>query len=108
VFAVKLTPLNPTVNGTMSGLMSLIESGSIGAASSMAKELEELGFQVYIVANDPRNDIIGSNDGQAVRRFLSSDTATQPKGSRLEGIEHAALATAQKKTPEPSPNLPRH
>lgn len=68
VFAVKLTPLNPTREGEGNGLASLHETGR-EALDAHAAHLLSLGYETIVSIGDPRENLVGSNCGQAVRRL---------------------------------------
>lgn len=63
--ALKLTPLNPTHTGRKHALDTLSED-EIG---ERAAALGECGFEVLISSGDTRENAIGSNCGQSVRRL---------------------------------------
>jgi len=71
-FMVKLTPLNPTAAGRASGLRTALAPARPGRADELGAELNALGFDVVVSIGDPREDQIGSNCGQAVRRMAAS------------------------------------
>ena len=62
---LKLTPLNPTEEGRRYGLGSL----SRREIATLAEGLVAQGFEVVLSLGDTREDAIGSNCGQSVRRF---------------------------------------
>ncbi len=62
---VKLTPLNPTARGAENG-MSGINREDLERIATM---LNENGFDAVLSIGDPREDDIGSNCGQSVRRL---------------------------------------
>jgi 23S rRNA (adenine2503-C2)-methyltransferase len=68
VFAVKLTPLNPTRQGELSGLGTVLSAAAPGVMDRAVAELYALGFDAVVSIGDPREDQVGSNCGQAVRR----------------------------------------
>ncbi len=69
-FAVKLTPLNPTQRGQDTGLNTVLSAAAPGVMERAVGELHALGFDVVVSIGDPREDKVGSNCGQAVRRLL--------------------------------------
>lgn len=62
---VKLTPLNPTTRGA-ENQMSSVERETL---EILAEKLTEGGFDAILSIGDPREDDIGSNCGQSVRRL---------------------------------------
>ena len=72
VFMVKLTPLNPMEAGRESGMMTALLPASPGSVDSLVQRLVQSGFDVVVSIGDPREDEIGSNCGQAVRRFVAA------------------------------------
>ena len=69
-FAVKLTPINPTVHGAAAGLRTLLRSERARALDAAIAALGEAGFDVIVSVGDPREDEVGSNCGQAVRYLV--------------------------------------
>jgi len=68
-FALKLTPLNPTRRGALSGLRTIFrDAHNDAAAERIFDELSESGYDFIISVGDGREDAIGSNCGQAVLR----------------------------------------
>lgn len=66
--AVKLTPMNPTDEGRAAGIRTL----SPRALEARAMEARAAGFDTIISVGDPREDEIGSNCGQSVRRIAET------------------------------------
>ncbi len=77
IFAVKLTPLNPTAQGRERGLGTVISAVEPDALELTVRALHGLGFDVVVSIGDPREDQVGSNCGQAVRRLLSAPNIHQ-------------------------------
>lgn len=75
-FAVKLTPLNPTRQGEQSGLGTVLSAAAPGVMDRAVEDLSTLGFDVVVSIGDPREDAVGSNCGQAVRRRIGEVEAT--------------------------------
>ena len=69
-FAVKLTPLNPTERGREQGLDTVLSAAAAGVMEAAVARLHHHGFDVVISIGDPREDQVGSNCGQAVRRLI--------------------------------------
>ena len=70
VFAVKLTPLNPTAQGKRSGMKTILRESRQEQIAKPLADLNEAGFEVIVSIGDEREDLVGSNCGQAVRRLL--------------------------------------
>jgi len=68
-FAVKLTPLNPTSRGEANGLKTILRSDREQQLQDICDTLTALNYDVIISIGDGREDEIGSNCGQAVRRM---------------------------------------
>lgn len=69
VFMVKLTPLNPTARGAETGLTTALCPASPDGIDRLVGDLRARGFDVVVSVGDTREDEIGSNCGQTVRRF---------------------------------------
>jgi 23S rRNA (adenine2503-C2)-methyltransferase len=69
--AVKLTPLNPTAKGNEGGMRTAmsLEARTAAEVEAEVQNLEDAGFIVILSAGDGREDEIGSNCGQSVRRM---------------------------------------
>ncbi len=78
-FAVKLTPLNPTQQGREQGLDTGLSAAAPALMEAAVAQLHAHGFDVVISIGDPREDQVGSNCGQAVRRLLDE----RARGVRL-------------------------
>lgn len=84
-FAVKLTPLNPTQQGSDRGLDTVLSAAAPEIMERAVERLHALGFDVVVSIGDPREDQVGSNCGQAVRRLLgksAQDSAELPQPPR--------------------------
>jgi 23S rRNA (adenine2503-C2)-methyltransferase len=74
VFAIKLTPLNPTRRGREAGFRTILRAARSRAATDRACErLHQFGYDVVISIGDGREDQIGSNCGQAVLRYQEEE-----------------------------------
>lgn len=67
VFAVKLTPLNPTERAREEGLTTVLRAAGAERTEAAVTALQAAGFDVVLSIGDPREDEVGSNCGQAVR-----------------------------------------
>jgi 23S rRNA (adenine2503-C2)-methyltransferase len=66
---VKLTPLNPTQTGHEQGLTTILRTDAQKRLDDAVEALTQAGFSVVISVGDGREDSIGSNCGQSVRRI---------------------------------------
>ncbi|MBW1873646.1 MAG: radical SAM protein [Deltaproteobacteria bacterium] len=66
-FAVKLTPVNPTAAGKLSGFKTILRSERDIRLKDACQRLGAANFDVVVSVGDEREDQIGSNCGQAVR-----------------------------------------
>jgi 23S rRNA (adenine2503-C2)-methyltransferase len=80
VFAVKITPINPTTRGIASGFRTVLRSEQDWMISATLEELAQRGFDVVVSVGDGNEDRIGSNCGQSVRieRSIQQDTPSRP------------------------------
>lgn len=67
-FAIKITPVNPTVRGAENEIRTVLRSERASRLEDRTAELRARGFDVVWSVGDPREDEVGSNCGQAVRR----------------------------------------
>ena len=97
VFAVKLTPVNPTVRGR--GFRTVLRGNE---ADDLARAIEALrlaGLDVVVSVGDAREDQVGSNCGQAVLR-LSQAASQEHRESRSQ---HALPSTGLPQAPQGPP-----
>ncbi len=71
-FAIKITPLNPTITGGANALESAIGDTDEILVRHKMMELERIGYDVILSINDERENRVRSNCGQAVRVFTRS------------------------------------
>jgi 23S rRNA (adenine2503-C2)-methyltransferase len=70
IFAIKLTPLNPTATANENCLHCITENiVAQQMVEQKARELSELGYEVIRSVGNMEENIIGSNCGQMVRKF---------------------------------------
>ena len=72
IFAIKLTPLNPTSKGRESGLSSAFQPVDSTCVISLVEEFRDAGFETVLSIGDQRENEIGSNCGQAARSVLDN------------------------------------
>ncbi len=70
-FCVKITPLNPTETASESGLKNAVPN-----SHHIMKELSLKGFDVILSIGESRENEIGSNCGQAVRKLKAQNLRT--------------------------------
>ena len=66
-FAAKLTPVNPTARGKKNGFETVLRSDVDWTLKKACDALTTRGFDVVLSVGDEREDMVGSNCGQAVR-----------------------------------------
>lgn len=72
-FCVKLTPLNPTETAGGSNLRSLFDGDEISEKGTVfLQDLEKYGFDVIVSVGDLKENELGSNCGQSVRRLRNA------------------------------------
>lgn len=76
-FLVKITPVNPTCRAVRNGLVSLIDPNAPGSGREPAERLSEAGYEVLVSVGEVRENLIGSNCGQYVLKFLESRDAVK-------------------------------
>lgn len=69
IFAVKLTPLNPTIRAGEMGLDTVLRGDGASAVEDAAMVLSESGFNVVLSIGDSRENEVGSNCGQSLRKL---------------------------------------
>ena len=90
VFAVKLTPVNPTARGRTLGFETLLRSQCDEPVRAAGDALQDLGYDVVFSVGDEREDEIGSNCGQAVRVERGRSLAFPPaKAAPCSGLVDA-------------------
>lgn len=71
-FLIKITPLNPTVSVMKNSLTNDVdlETGLPIKHKEFVENLRKLGYEIIISVGDTRENLIGSNCGQYILRFL--------------------------------------
>jgi len=77
IFAVKLTPLNPTGRSGHHQLSSRIDPRTGAGSEELVEGLRAAGYEVILSLGQPEEDAIGSNCGQYVSRFRHSQAMVQ-------------------------------
>jgi len=70
VFAVKLTPVNPTRSASASGLRGMVREEDDERNRELAERFERVGFEVILSIGETEENRIGSNCGMAVRDYV--------------------------------------
>ncbi len=69
VFAVKLTPVNPTFASRHNGLVGLIDPNDAAGARRICAEFEAAGYETILSIGEVEENAIGSNCGMYVERL---------------------------------------
>ncbi len=71
-FLIKITPINPTVSSVRNGLNNDVDerTGMAKKHRDFIDELRRMGYDVIISIGDTRENLIGSNCGMFILRFL--------------------------------------
>jgi len=72
VFAIKITPVNPTVSAALNKIGSGVDVNNPQNEPAIAASLREFGYDVIVSIGELEENKIGSNCGQYVKRFLDS------------------------------------
>lgn len=67
VFAVKLTPVNPTLRGRE--FRTVLRGGEEAGITRAVEALQRAGYDVIVSVGDSREDQVGSNCGQVLQRL---------------------------------------
>ncbi len=68
-FLIKLTPINPTVSATRSGLVGLIDPSDESACHRVADRFRKAGYDTILSIGELRENEIGSNCGMYVAQL---------------------------------------
>ncbi|MFO8109500.1 MAG: radical SAM protein [Thermoplasmata archaeon] len=68
-FAIKITPLNPTLNAEEHDMINVFDK-EMGNKLPVVKEMREAGFDVYVSIGDLRENEIKSNCGQILMSYM--------------------------------------
>lgn len=88
-FLIKITPLNPTVSTLKNRLTNDVdlETGLPTKHRRFVDELRRLGYDVIISVGDKRENLIGSNCGQYILRFLKERPELREAYTFARGFE---------------------
>lgn len=82
-FLIKITPINPTYAATAHCLTSYVDAYESEKNYGISEKLRNLGYAVLLSIGELEENLIGSNCGQYVRRYLNS-TRTLEDGYRSD------------------------
>jgi 23S rRNA (adenine2503-C2)-methyltransferase len=71
-YLIKVTPLNPTCHAAENGLLSLIDAERPEQAQQAIQDLSRAGYEVIVSIGEVEENLIGSNCGQYVLKYLES------------------------------------
>ncbi|ASJ09229.1 radical SAM protein [Thermococcus siculi] len=88
-FLIKITPLNPTVSTLKNRLTNDVdlETGLPVKHKKFVDDLRRLGYDVIISVGDTRENLIGSNCGQYILRFLKERPELREAYTFARGFE---------------------
>ncbi|QDA31546.1 radical SAM protein [Thermococcus indicus] len=88
-FLIKITPLNPTVSALKNRLTNDVdlETGLPMKHKKFVDDLRRLGYDVIISVGDTRENLIGSNCGQYILRFLKERPELREAYTFARGFE---------------------
>ncbi len=69
LFAVKLTPINPTAAAARAGLVGLMDPADETACERTAERFRKAGFETILSIGEPGENVVGSNCGMRARAF---------------------------------------
>jgi len=75
LFLVKLTPINPTLASSRSGLSGLIDPQQPAASEEIAESFRRVGFETLLSIGELDENRIGSNCGMCVRALHEARSA---------------------------------
>lgn len=75
-FAIKITPMNPTLKVREKGIQNLIDHESQAENLEWIQYLRQDGYEVIVSIGEMEENKIGSNCGQYIRRFLNRNQSS--------------------------------
>lgn len=73
IFIIKITPINPTISSTINAIKSYFVTGdSSEDTNNLVDELRGDGYEVIVSIGELKENLIGSNCGQYVRKFTAN------------------------------------
>jgi 23S rRNA (adenine2503-C2)-methyltransferase len=85
-FIIKLTPVNPTIRATGSGIVNAVTGDKPGSEPPAAIALRQKGYDAIVSIGHLEENKIGSNCGQYVRRFMENNQQAPPNSYRYQPI----------------------
>ena len=76
VFAVKLTPINPTFASRRAGLVGLLDPSDPAACEGIAAGFRRAGYETILSIGELAENCIGSNCGMCVRSLAAGEAAS--------------------------------
>jgi len=76
-FAIKITPVNPTLKVREKGIHNLIDHESQAENLEWVQHLRRDGYEVIVSIGELEENKIGSNCGQYIRRFLNENKSSE-------------------------------
>jgi len=75
-FLVKITPVNPTISSVKNGLSNDVDesTGLPRKHRNFVHELKRMGYDVILSVGDTRENLIGSNCGMYILRYLKENS----------------------------------
>jgi len=101
-FLIKITPINPTYTAIAHGLTSYIDPYGSQKNYEIVGKLRNLDYDVLLSIGEVEENLIGSNCGQYVRRYLKS-VRTLEHGYRSEEYR---ICAATKQSKQTNPQIP--
>ena len=71
-YLIKITPVNPTCHAVQNGVISYVDPQNPNSVNSLAQRLVDAGYEVIVSIGEPEENLIGSNCGQYVLKYLES------------------------------------
>ena len=76
-YLIKITPLNPTVQAGLHGLLTQVDPARPDSAAGLREELSRAGYEVLVSIGEREENLIGSNCGQYVLNYLKNQVAVK-------------------------------
>lgn len=92
IFAVKLTPINPTLRAEQAGLRGIIDPARPARAAKTAARFQALGYQTILSIGEVEENLIGSNCGMYVGRRGANTGYPAREGPNVDGCDRSLRA----------------
>lgn len=89
IFAIKITPINPTLNAIKNKLESYIKSDIFDDKQSLVNKLQTCGYDTLFSVGELEENKIGSNCGQYIKRYFDA-------GKKIAGTYEYDVINIQK------------